>query len=165
MEEKRKILVNDADLEYVVRVCNHFWPARDKSAPAEESLGGQEIHNAEPDRRQSLVPLFFKKALERGTLLRRMQFYDEYLEAYNNHAYSKQEKLQDILRSFGLDSRKFWFLCLAARWQAPSLLLLRRVHTVSVSRPTGTALMPVARLQPTEHVPVPTVFWQTAVPS
>lgn len=119
MEKIWRILKNPEEaLEYVERVCNHFWPARDKSAPAEESLGGQEIHNAEPDRRQSLVPLFFKKALERGTLLRRMQFYDEYLEAYNNHAYSNKEKLQDILRRFGLDSRKFWFLCLAARWQA-----------------------------------------------
>ena len=84
MEIIWRILENpEEDLEYVVRVCNHFWPARDKSAPAEESLGGQEIHDAEPDRRQSLVP--------------------------------------------------------------------------------GTALMPVVRLQPTAHVPVPTVFWQTAV--
>ena len=132
MEEKWRILENDADLEYVVRVCNHFWPAKDKSVPSEKWEEWQEIHNMESDKPQSIVPLFFRKELENGSLLRRKEFYDNYLDAYKNHAYNKRETLQDILRRFELDSRKFWFLCLAVRRQAT--LYVKRLkaerHTV-----------------------------------
>ncbi|MBQ5912213.1 MAG: hypothetical protein IIW93_03840 [Bacteroidaceae bacterium] len=138
-------LTQDDGLEYLVKLADELWPfvnpyfkakydtylrmKRDwdkyKGGPLEETMfllydttneDLREKLKKDPEEmlldrdriyKPSSVPFYFQK-----------YYFDNQIDNTGSSIYSENMFIQGFLKELGLDPRKFWYLCLAVKWQA-----------------------------------------------
>ena len=87
---------NEPLLEYAIKVANHFWQIYDPTIFILED--GTKV---EGQLMPSTIPYDFA-----------CRYSNKEIDDNKKQKYIESEEVQDTLRAFGLDSSKFWYLCL-----------------------------------------------------
>lgn len=86
--------------QYVDSVANHFWESFDPDMETEKEDGTIEYGGMMP----SMVPDIFAG-----------RYLDNKIDTSKQQIYEDATEVQDTLKAFGLDTSKFWYLCLCIK--------------------------------------------------